>query len=132
MKKILSVILTVLMMFSIGTTIVACKDDMDNDTSQTQELTDEQKIRNAVTTKASLQFLGSIIGGNKIKSSRAIITNLSWSGESKCTVSGVMQKTDIYGTVWKNNFDCVVTTSDGGETWEAGSFEYKSEYWSKN
>lgn len=132
MKKILSVILTIFMMFSIETMAVACKDNDDNGTSQTQELTDAQKVRNAVTIKAYLQHFSKSIGGNEIKSSRASITYLSWAGEDKCTVSGVMYMTDIYGTVWKNNFDCDVTTSDGGETWNAGSFKYKSESWSKN
>ena len=132
MKKFLTVISTAFMMFSIGTMTVACKDDVDNDTNQNQELTDEEKICNAVTSKASLQYLGSSIGGNKIKSSRATITNFSWLGECMCTVSGVMYKTDIYGTVWKNNYDCLVTTSVGVDTWKAGSFKYRSEYWSKN
>ena len=127
MKKFLAIILTVFMMFSIGTTIVACKD---NNTTQTQELTDAQKIRNAVSTKARVEYFGSSIGGNKLTSSRATITHILSAGEDKCTVSGIMEMTDVYANVWKNNFDCVVTTSDGGETWNAGSFKYTSERWS--
>lgn len=129
MKKVLAVILTVFMMFSMGTMVVAC-DKTGDDVGQTQELTDEQKVRNAVERRAMSVRYGKI-GGNEIKYSYATITNLKWSGESKCTVSGVLKLIDIYGTTWKNNFDCVVTSSDNGNTWNAGSFTYKNK-WTQN
>ena len=130
MKKFLTIIFTVFMLFSIGTMAVACKNTSD-DTSQTQELTNEEKVRKAVTSRAISEGLFTTINGNEIKSSSATITNLFWSDENTCKVSGVITMRDIYGTIWKNNYDCVVTTSDDGETWKAESFEYKSKYWSK-
>ena len=132
MKKFLTIFLAVFMLFSIGTTAVACKNNTGDDTSQTQELTDEEKVRNAVITKAIFQYFGRTIGGNEIKDSSATITNLLWLDKNTCKVSGVMKMKDVYGTIWKNNYDCVVTTSDDGEHWKAGSFEYKSNYWSKS
>ena len=131
MKKILSIVLILVIIFSVGAIIVSYKDDGGNNINQTQELSDEEKIRQAVIDRSRLYWFGSYIGGNEIKSSIATVTNLSWSGEDTCIVSGVMQKTDIYGTVWINNYDCTVTTSDGGETWKAGNLIIKNEYWSK-
>ena len=132
MKKVLSVILTIFMMFSIGTMVAGCT-SAENSTSQTQELTDSEKVRNAVKGKALMQYMFYSIGDNKLKSSDATITNLDWNSDKTiCTVSGKMKMIDVYGTHWTNNFDCIVTYSESTDKWTAGSFNYKSQSWSKN
>ena len=129
MKKLLTIILAVLMMFSIGTIATSCK-DKDN-VKQEQTMTPEEKIRSAVRSRA-YYYKMMTIGGNSLARTVADITYVGSIGETSCTVSGVLHAIDVYGTGWRNNFDCVVTTSDNWETCKAGSFTFKSEYWSRS
>lgn len=129
MKKFLTIILAVFMMFSIGTIVTSCKDK--NDVKQEQTMTPEEKIRSAVRQRG-YYYRMMTIGGNSMKSTVAEITYVGYIGKTSCTVSGVLRATDVYGTVWRNNFDCEVTTSDNWETCKAGSFTFKSEYWSRS
>ncbi len=131
MKRILALFLIVFMLFSTSLITGCQKDDANNDTTQTQELTKEDKVRNAVRVRILSYSLIAKIGGNEIRSATQTITNIKWLSESECLVSGIAYMTDIYSTRYKNNFDCRVTTSDNGETWSARSLEFKSNYWSK-
>ncbi len=132
MKRVLALFLMIFMVFSIGITIGCQKDEADNDTTQTQELTKEDKVRGAIETRVLIYSLFATIGGNEIKYGRETITNIKWLSESECLVSGIAYMTDIYNTRYKNTFDCRVTTSDNGETWSAGNLEFKSNYWSRD
>lgn len=131
MKKILSIILSICMVFSMGTAMTAC-DKSGTSTSSTQEQTNEEKVRDRVEMKGRLYFLGYSIGGKELKSSRVNITYLYFnSDETECYVSGRITATTIYDTTYSNYFDCEVKTSDGGETWEISSFEVTDQYWSR-
>ena len=130
MKKFLAIILTIFITFSIGTVMIACNDNTNNKTNQTQELSNEQKVRDRVNLKGRVCYLDSSIGGNDLTKSSVNITNYKWTSEYQCIVSGTMQCTDIYGTIWKNKFDIVVTSSDNGKTWDTSDWEFKGK-WTK-
>lgn len=130
MKKLASIILTIFMTFSIGTTITACHND---NTPTTLELTDREKVEDAVWRRGIFFYYGCSIGGNQLQSSSVSITYLSFSRDgNKCYVSGKISATDIYGTTYSNTFDCDVTTDDNGETWKCHEFEIKNTNWNKN
>ena len=127
MKKIRSIVCLFLALLMLGS-LFACGS---NDSSGGKSESVEDKVRNAVTFRATSEYYGSSIGGNELKSSSATISTVKKVSDTEYKVSGKMVMTDIYGTQWSNNFDCKVTTSDG-EKWSAKSFEYTSDNWSKN
>lgn len=126
MKKIKSIVCLVLVFLILGS-LCACGDVGD---SKDEGESVEGKIRNAVTSKASLEFFGSAIGGNELKSSKATVSTVRKVNETEYKVSGKMVMIDVYGTEWSNNFDCEVTLS-AGEV-KVGSFEYTGSKWNKN
>ena len=127
MKKIRSIVCLFLALLMLGS-LCACGS---NDSSGSKSESVEDKVRSAVTSRASLEYYGSSISGNELKSSSATISTVKKVSGTEYKVSGKMVMIDIYGTKWSNNFDCKVTTSDG-ENWSAKSFEYTSNNWSKN
>ena len=123
-KKILCLMLAVLAVCSL------CACGSGSKSSSTTEKTPEQQVRSAVESRGMLQYIGSTIGGNELKSSRVTITNVKKVSDTEYRVSGKIVMSDIYGTNWNNTFDCKVTQkSDGG--WSTGSFEYTSKNWTK-
>ena len=122
-KKILCLMLAVLAVCSL------CACGSGSNSSSTKEKTPEQQVRSAVESRGMLQYYGSTIGGNELKSSRATITNVKKVSDTEYLVSGKIVMTDIYGTNWNNTFDCKVKKS--GDSWSAGSFEYTSKNWTK-
>ena len=121
MKTVLCLMVTILMICSL----CAC-----GSSGGTTVMTQDQEIRSAVESRGMIEYMGSKIGGNDIKSSRATVTNVKKVSDYTYLVSGKMVMTDVYGTNWKNTFDCKVTQKSNGN-WSAGSFEYTSKNWSK-
>lgn len=129
MKKFLSIILTIFMMFSIGTTATACNKSSTS-TSSTKEETNEQKVRKAVNREA--MYYGGTMNGDVVRYSSVSITYLRFASDGlSCSVGGKITVKDSYDTRYSNTFDCKVTTSDDGETWKVSSFEVKRYGWSK-
>ena len=128
MKKFKYVICWLLIIVTLGT-LCACIGDNDNSSSNKGESV-ESKVRSAVTSKGMIEYYGSSIGGNELKSSDATVSTVKKVSEKEYRVSGKMVMTDVYGTKWSNNFDCKVTSSNG-EDWRAGSFEYTGTNWTK-
>ena len=125
MKKMKYIVCWLLVFVTMGT-LCACSGDAMGESESA-----EDKVRNAVHTRAVIAYYGSSIGGNELKSSSATITNIKKVSDTEYRVSGKMVMTDVYGTRWSNYFDCEVTTSDG-EKWRAGSFEYTGSKWTRN
>ena len=125
MKKLKFVVCWLLVFVTLGT-LCACSENAIGESKSV-----EDKVRDAVYTRATMAYYGSSIGGNELKSSRATITNVKQISDTEYRVSGKMIMTDVYGTQWSNYFDCKVTTSDG-EKWRAKSFEYTGSNWSRN
>ena len=119
-------IICLLLVFATLGTLCACGGN-----SETKPESVEDKVRDAVTYKARLEYFGSAIGGNDLKSSSATISTVKKVSDTEYKVSGKMVMTDVYGTRWSNNFDCKVTTSNG-DSWSARSFEYTGSKWTKN
>ena len=124
MKKFKIIVCWALIIVTLGT-LCAC-----GNASEKKAESVEDKVRSAVTSRGMLEYYGSTIGGNELKSSQATITNVKKISDTEYRVSGKIVMTDVYGTKWNNTFDCEVTTSDG-EKWRAGSFDYTSKSWTK-
>lgn len=127
MKKIRSIVCLFLALLILGS-LCACGS---NDSSGGKSESVEDKVCSAVESSAMIQYNSYLIGKNELKSSSATISTVKKISDTEYKVSGKMVMTDIYGTIWNNNFDCKVTTSDG-EKWSAESFEYTNEIWLKN
>ena len=121
-KKLISIILTCVLCVSL----CACG----SNSTTNEPKTPEDQVRNAVEIKGSLQYMGSTIGDNELKSSKATITNLEEISEDEYRVNGRMVYTDVYGDNWENTFDCTVNKGNSDE-WDVGTFEYRNEKWRK-
>ena len=119
-KKALCLILTLITLCSFS----ACG-------SETTVKTPEEQIRAAVKNQGYIEFIGSTIGGNEIRSSDAHVTNIKRISDTEYIVNGKVVMTDVYGTAWTNTFDCEVEQDSDGD-WDVGSFEYTSDKWTKN
>lgn len=128
MKTIKKMICVLLALLTVGSLCACGMDSSSNGTSKT-EITPEQQVRSIVESRGMTQYIGSAIGGNELKSSRATVTNVKYVSFTEYVVSGKIVMTDIYGTNWNNTFDCKVKKS--GNIWSAGSFEYTSKNWTK-
>lgn len=123
MKKLLCLFLVAIMMFAVS----SC--------GGSKEESESDLVRKAVTDYAlGQEILGGItIGGNEIKTIRPNITYVEKQEEDLYRVSGQMTMIDIYGTEWKNTFDCSVELGvDGDWLVSYGGFDYTSKNWTKN
>lgn len=85
----------------------------------------EIKIREAISFGSTMEMNGATIGGEKIDSARPKIQSIEFILVDKAVVRGTMYMTDIYGVTYGSDFNCVVRSKDGGETWEVPTdFEY--------
>ena len=96
MKKMMRILCFALVLVMLGS-LCACGGG-----SSKQEESVEDKVRSAVTSKASLEYFGNKIGGNELKSSSATVTNVKKISEKEYNVSGKIEMTDVYGTKWNN------------------------------
>lgn len=121
MKKWLCLLLVFLLILPL---VCACG------SKSSQVETDEDKVRSKVNARLTFAYYGNAIGGNELKSSTGTISTITKVSDSKYKVSGKVEATDVYGTVWTNTFDCIVTKNTDG-TWSAGALEYTNQSWSK-
>lgn len=131
MKKAIGILLV----FCLCIGLCACGMNEDNSSGETQGKSEREKVEWAVEIRriameASDTKFGTTIGDNEIKSVSVSITNMEKLSDTEYIVNGRITKTDVYGTKWNNTFDCKVTSSDG-EEWSAGSFQYKSDSWTR-
>ena len=124
MKTLKIIVCWILIIVTLGT-LCACGGAKEKEESV------EDKVRSAVRTRGMVEYIGSSIGGNELKSSSATITNLKKISDTEYRVSGKIVMTDIYGTKWNNTFDCNVYLRTDGESWSASSFEFTSKSWTK-
>ncbi len=133
MKKLLAILLVFTMCFGLCAcelaTLGSGKETTEPQKSEEEKVWDAVYIQERATEAVDSRF--TTIGGNAIKSVSTNITNIKKVADDEYLVNGTITKTDVYGTRWNNQFDCKVTSSDDGETWHAGSFEYKSSSWTK-
>ena len=125
MKHIIAFFMIFTLMLSLG----ACQ-SYNNSSNTEDKVSDEQMVRDAVTARALMEYYGTSIGGNAITRSNASIASIRQGGEFTYYVSGKMRMTDKYGTIWENNFDCTVTSTNG-ENWSCSAFRYKNTNWTR-
>ena len=132
MKKVICLSLAFILAFSL----CACGmlTESGDNSNKTPEKSEIEKVHEAIemrrmVTEATDQRF-TTIGDNAINRVSVNITNLEKISDTEYIANGTITKTDVYGTQWKNQFDCKITTSDG-EEWSAGSFVYKNDKWTK-
>ena len=132
MKKTIAILLA----FCLCVGLCACSTNTNyskygenTEKSEYEKVHDAVEMQRMVTEATDKKF--STIGGNQINSVRITITNTEKISDTEYVVNGRITKIDVYGTSWNNTFDCSVITSDNGESWDAGRFQYKSDSWTK-
>ena len=135
MKKTVKILALFLAIISITALVCACGNSSTGNSNTSQSKATESEVdavETKVKTKGLFEYYGTSIGGNEIKSSEVTITNTKRISSNEYLVNGTMTMIDVYGTRWKNTFDCTVTRSTGSTSWSAGTFEYRSKSWSKD
>ncbi len=132
MKKTIAFILALYLCIGLcacSTNTNDSKYSTNNEKSEYEKVHDAVELQRMVTEATDKKF--STIDGNQINSVRVAITHTEKISDTEYIVNGKITKIDVYGTSWNNTFDCSVTTSDNGESWDAGRFQYKSDSWRK-